>query len=55
MWDVATSDVNWKPKIWYIKKIGTHTKSVFGIPALNFLVFSWYFMVILNTVYIKFG
>ena len=33
----------------------TNTKSVFGIPALNFLVFSWYVIGILNTIYVKFG
>ena len=48
---VRISDVNWKPKIWYTK----NTKSVFGIPPLNLLVFSWYFIGTLNTIYIKFG
>ena len=31
----------------------TNTKSVFGIPVLNFLVFYWYFIGILNTIYVN--
>ena len=47
---VTASDVNRKPNLVYQEN--TNTKSVFGIPVLNFLVFSWYFIGVLNTIYV---
>ena len=41
-------------QIWYFY-YNTKTKSVCGISVPTFLVFSWYFIGILRTIFLKFG